>query len=59
MVFFLTGSEPDDNDNLMVITMMMAVTLKFMKSMKQINTLLLEKKGSTKIGAKWQEIQKI
>jgi len=41
----------------MVITMMMAVTLWFMKSMKQINTPPWQK-GSTKNGANG-EIQKI
>src|ERR1700691_5046087 len=58
MVSFLTGSELMTMITLMVITMMIVVTLWFMKSMRQINTLLLEKKGQQRL-EQMAEIQKI
>jgi len=58
MVSFLTGSKLMTMRILMMITMVMVVTLWFMKSMKQTNTPPLAKKGQQRM-EQMAEIQKI
>src|SRR6267154_3836004 len=58
MVSFPTGSEQMTMTTLMVMILIMVVTLQFMRSMKQIYTLLLEKKGQQRLEP-MAEIQKI
>src|ERR1700677_800386 len=58
MVYFLIGLDLMKMIILMMMVIMMTVTLQPMKSMNQISTLLLEKKGQQRI-EQMAEIQKI